>query len=168
MRILQQWAQLSSISLAPSFLLILCKLPKTHWNPSPRELSPKTPTPLLFLFTNGKEFTWQCRKCEMRFQSMGQENPLEEEVATHSSILAWKMPWVEEPGRLQSMGLWRVGHYWETKHTHIWEKNSPGKSQLEFCVNSINWIRFFFKEIFLEVPLSYVRIWSRVFISSSC
>ena len=43
-------------------------------------------------------------------QSLGQEDPLEEEMATHSSILAWKIPWTEEPGRLQSMGLPRVGH----------------------------------------------------------
>ena len=41
-------------------------------------------------------------------QSLGQEDPLEEEMATHSSILAWKTPWTEEPGRLQSMGLQRV------------------------------------------------------------
>ena len=43
-------------------------------------------------------------------QSLGQEDPLEEEMATHSSILAWKIPWTEEPGRLQSMGSKRVGH----------------------------------------------------------
>ena len=43
-------------------------------------------------------------------QSLGQEDLLEKEMATHSSILAWKMPWMEEPGRLQSMGLQRVGH----------------------------------------------------------
>jgi len=42
--------------------------------------------------------------------SLGWEDPLEEEVATHSSILAWKIPWTEEPGGLQSMGLQRVGH----------------------------------------------------------
>ena len=41
-------------------------------------------------------------------RSLGREDPLEEEVATHSSILAWKIPWVEEPGRLQSMGSLRV------------------------------------------------------------
>ena len=41
--------------------------------------------------------------------SLGQEDPLEEEIATHSSILAWNMPWTEEPGRLQSMGSQRVG-----------------------------------------------------------
>ena len=38
-------------------------------------------------------------------QSLGQEDPLEEEMAAHSSILAWKIPWTEKPGRLQSMGL---------------------------------------------------------------
>ena len=43
-------------------------------------------------------------------QSLGQEDLLEKEMATHSSILAWKMPWMEEPGRLQSMGSQRVGH----------------------------------------------------------
>ena len=43
-------------------------------------------------------------------QSLGQEDPLEKEMATHSSILAWKIPWTEEDGRLQSMGLQRVGH----------------------------------------------------------
>ena len=43
-------------------------------------------------------------------QSLGWEDPLEKEMAPHSSILAWKMPWTEEPGRLQSIGSQRVGH----------------------------------------------------------
>ena len=43
-------------------------------------------------------------------QSLGQEDPLEKEMATHSSILAWKIPWMEEPGRLQSMAWQRIGH----------------------------------------------------------
>ena len=43
-------------------------------------------------------------------QPLGQEDPLEKEMATHSSTLAWKIPWTEEPGRLQSVGLQRVGH----------------------------------------------------------
>ena len=47
---------------------------------------------------------------ETRVQSLGQENSLEEEMATHSSILAWKVPWTEEPCRLQSIELQRVGH----------------------------------------------------------
>ena len=41
---------------------------------------------------------------ETRVQSLGQENPLEEEMATHSSMLAWEIPWTEKPGGLQSMG----------------------------------------------------------------
>ena len=44
--------------------------------------------------------------------SLGREDPLEKEMATHSSILAWRIPWTEEPGRLQSMGSQRVGHDW--------------------------------------------------------
>ena len=47
---------------------------------------------------------------EGQVQSLGQEDPLEEELATHSSILAWKIPWTEEPGRLQCMGSQRVRH----------------------------------------------------------
>ena len=47
---------------------------------------------------------------ETRVQSLGWEDLLEKEMATHSSILAWKIPWMEEPGGLQSMGLQRVGH----------------------------------------------------------
>ena len=43
-------------------------------------------------------------------QSLGQEDPLEKKMAIHSSILAWKIPWTEEPGGLQFMGLERVGH----------------------------------------------------------
>ena len=47
---------------------------------------------------------------ETRVRSLGREDLLEEEMTTHSSILAWEMPWTEEPGGLQSMGLQRVGH----------------------------------------------------------
>ena len=47
-------------------------------------------------------------------QSLGWEDPLEKEMATHSSTLAWKIPWTEEPGRLQSMGSQRVRHDWAT------------------------------------------------------
>ena len=44
-------------------------------------------------------------------QSLGREDPLEKEMVTHSSTLAWKIPWTEEPGRLPSMGSQGVGHY---------------------------------------------------------
>ena len=52
---------------------------------------------------------------ETRLQSLGWEDLLEKEMATHSSILAWKIPWTEEPGRLQSMELQRVRHDGVTK-----------------------------------------------------
>ena len=47
---------------------------------------------------------------ETRIQALGWEDPLEKKMATHSSIFAWEIPWTEEPGRLQSMGLQRVEH----------------------------------------------------------
>ena len=47
-------------------------------------------------------------------RSLGREDPLEKEMATHSSILAWRIPWVEEPGGLQSTGSKRIGHDWVT------------------------------------------------------
>ena len=46
----------------------------------------------------------------MQLPFLGQENPLEKEMAAHSSILAWEIPWTEEPGGLQFIGLQRVGH----------------------------------------------------------
>ena len=51
---------------------------------------------------------------ETQVRSLGREDPLEKEIATHSSTLAWKIPWMEEPGRLQSMGSQRVRHDWVT------------------------------------------------------
>ena len=51
---------------------------------------------------------------ETRVQSLGWEDHLEKRTATHSSILAWRIPWTEEPGELQSMGLQRAGHDWAT------------------------------------------------------
>ena len=54
---------------------------------------------------------------ETRVQSLGQEDPLEKEMATHSRILAWRIPWTEEPGGLQFMGLQRVRRNWAHVHT---------------------------------------------------
>ena len=51
---------------------------------------------------------------EIWVRSLGREDPLEKEMATHSSILTWRIPWTEEPGGLQSMGSQRVGHDWVT------------------------------------------------------
>ena len=54
---------------------------------------------------------------EMWVWSLGREDPLDGDMATHSSILAFKVRWTEKPGRLQFVGLQRVGHNWVTKHT---------------------------------------------------
>ena len=69
---------------------------------------------------------------ETRVRTLGREDPLEEEMETHSSILAWKIPWTEEPGRLQSMGLQRIRHSLVTKQQQQWpdswlppEKETP-------------------------------------------
>ena len=51
---------------------------------------------------------------ETRVRSLGREDPLEKEMVTHSGILAWRIQWTEEPGRLQSTGSQRVGHDWVT------------------------------------------------------
>ena len=63
---------------------------------------------------------------------LGREDPLEKEMATHSSILAWKIPWMEDPGRLQSMGSQRVRRDWATSHTHT---HTNLLSCLVFCIS---------------------------------
>ena len=83
----------------------------------------------LLSFLSGSNF-WklmQERAClpvqtmwETRARSRGREDPLEEGTATHSSILAWRTPWTEEPGQLQSLELQRVRHDWsDLAHTHF-------------------------------------------------
>ena len=73
---------------------------------------------------SGKELTCQCRSPKSRRFNPWWET-LEEEMATHSSILAWRIPWTEEPGGLQSMGSQRVGHDWsglahtDTQEMHL-------------------------------------------------
>ena len=56
---------------------------------------------------------------EIRVWSLSQEDPLEKWMTAYSSIFAWRIPWTEEPDRLQSMGLQRAGHNWATKHKHV-------------------------------------------------
>ena len=92
-------------------------------------------TPFLFLFlnsftylgfpggTSGKEPGCQCRRHKRySFQSLCWEDPLEEEMSTHPRIFVWRIPWTEEPGGLQSIGLQRVGHDWSD---WAWQ-HSPG------------------------------------------
>ena len=59
---------------------------------------------------SGKESTCQCKRSGDPVSTPGWEDPLEKEMATHSSSFAWEIPWTEEPGGLQSMELQRVGH----------------------------------------------------------
>ena len=62
----------------------------------------------------------QCRSHKRQVQSLGQEDPLEKGIATHSSILAWEMPWTEETGGLPSTGVQRVRHDSDLAHTHAY------------------------------------------------
>ena len=57
-------------------------------------------------------------------QPLGWEDSLEKEMATHSSILAWRIPWIEEPGGLQSMGSRGIRLDWVTKHAHSWNQTT--------------------------------------------
>ena len=67
---------------------------------------------------------------ETQVQSLGQEDLLEKEMATHSSILAWKIPWMEKPGRLQSIGSQRVGHdFTFTFLSFILQRRKPRTSE---------------------------------------
>ena len=67
---------------------------------------------------------------ETQVQSLGREDPLQKEEATHSSILAWRMPWTEELGGLQSRGSQRVGHDWsDLAHVHIACRDSLGQKE---------------------------------------
>ena len=85
---------------------------------------------------------------ETRVQSLGREGLLEKEIATHSSILAWKIPWKEEPGRLQSVGSQRVRHNWVTYlfmaakvlRAHIYKSENRKRigQQLSFITASSN------------------------------
>ena len=64
---------------------------------------------------------------EMQVQSLDQKDPLEKEMATHSSVLAWRIPWTEEPGRLQSMGSDTTEAL--SKHTHLQGQSGAGASR---------------------------------------
>ena len=71
---------------------------------------------------------------EMQVQFLGWEDPLEKGMPSHSSILAWEIPWTEEPDRLQSMGWKRTGHYWMTEHRHSTHRKKHSKENEESWV----------------------------------
>ena len=95
-------------SLSPSFAISLSFL---NFFSVCFYLRPRSPR-----WLSGKESTCWCGR--LWVQTLGQEDPLEEEMAVHSSILAWEIPWTEEPGRLQSMGSQRVRHDLATEQVH--------------------------------------------------
>ena len=70
---------------------------------------------------------------ETRVRSLCWEDPLEKEMATHSSTLAWKIPWTEEPGRLQSMGSQTVGHNWVTNTYLLWFSSEQFEKGKRLC-----------------------------------
>ena len=89
---------------------------------------------------SGKESACQCRRHMrwVRVWSLGQDDPLEKEMAVHSSILAWKIPRTEEPDGLRSMGWQRVGHDWahiyiedQVRGSNIWLTGIPLRNSRE-------------------------------------
>ena len=78
---------------------------------------------------------------EMRVQSLGREDPLEEGMATHSSILAWKIPWTEEPDGPQSMRWQRVRQGWMFKHrAHtVWETDRESRASQTWACLRLSW-----------------------------
>ena len=101
---------------------------------------------------------------ETRVWSMGRKDPLEKEMVPHSSTIAWKIPWTEEPGRLQSMGSQRVGHDWATPlfynkymQTKCMESHGVSKYTIQTayvvlsrisCIITIFWINIQIKKNF--------------------
>ena len=82
--------------------------------------------------------------------SLGQEDPWEKEMAPHSSILAWKIPWTEEPGRLQSMGSQRVGRDWVTNTFTF----PFGNHEFVYCL----WIYFCLVNMFIYIIIFRLHI----------
>ena len=92
-------------------------LPNTlQWFPITFSIQPNVlPYPVLYLvFLGGSEVKESAYQWGKWVQSLGWQDPLEKGLATHSSILAWRVTWIEESGELQSMGSQRVGHDWAT------------------------------------------------------
>ena len=113
-----------SLFSSTSFFVCLCvflyseksqKPSKNQWLMYPIAFNPGFPAGI-----SGKDLSSQCRRHETWVQSLDWQDPLEEEVATHPNILAWRIPWTEEPGRLQSIGSQRARHGWSSLAcTHI-------------------------------------------------
>ena len=90
---------------------------------------------------NGKESPCQCRRCETQVWPLGQEDPLEKGLAMHSSILAWRIPWTQEPGKLHSIRSQRDPQTWLSAHGWQWQN----------LVDSQHWVNVYW----LNVSMMY-------------
>ena len=102
---------------------------------------------------NGGESTCNARGAGDKGLIPGSGRPLEEGMATHSSVLAWRIPWMEEPGRLPSMDLQRVGHDWATKHSRA--KHSIGT----FTLSNFLWTVF---KSFIEGHYCWLKMYNLI------
>ena len=103
---------------------------------------------------------------ETQVQSLGREDPLEKEIATHSSILAWKISWTEQPCRLQSIGSQRVVHDWATSLTRYLNKNQGDCTPYyEKQSSSDLWSRYY---PILVNKLIVFEAWTTISIPSTC
>ena len=102
---------------------------------------------------------------ETQVQSLGWEYLLEKEMATHSSTLAWRIPWMEEPGRLQPMGSQRVAH--DFTFTFMWQLTIC-MSTLEKCQfrSSVHFYSFFYIKLY-QLLNEWLNMWCHPTISSS-
>ena len=94
---------------------------------------------------------------ETQVQSLGWEDPLEKEMATHSSTLAWRIPWTEEPGRLQSTGSQRVGHDWATSLQWLYNIQLKTSRGVLFLPPSDAYIRSFLYLLYTLIKLYYTK-----------
>ena len=102
---------------------------------------------------------------DTRVRSLGREDPQEKDVAPHSSTLAWKIAWKEEPGRLQSMGSQRTGHGWATSLSYFLFFHRTS----QFCKLHDEYVNLFFKNcpfvlkvvnpFFFKSPMTLYHVW---------
>ena len=106
--------------------------------------------------------------------SLGLEDPLEEGMATHSSILAWRIPWTEEPDGLQSIGSQRVGRDWVTKHSTLSSPSLPdryspsGHRQIRVLASVTLWQVFVYLKWDMRKRKHKTDEWAKVWINNSC
>ena len=129
-----------------------------HFNKNRAHLWRTTAVVHLLRWHSGMNLPAMQEMQKTQVRSLGQEDPLEEEMATHSSILSWRIPWTEESGRLQSMGLQRVGHNWATEHTHSSSNWSSLYSIPHVKVSISHYYQFYYIPAFCSLFL-----WSNYF-----